>query len=252
MPKTHSVSIIIPCRDDYKYLSSILLDLSNLSPLPEIIVSDASKDHGAVKEICKHHQIKLLQVEPPSRGQQLDKGAEKATSDILLFHHTDTNFSQNHYDSLVQSFNTDSTIIGGAFLKDIEELYPIFRLFSWFHKVYTMHIGTLYGDQSIFVLRSVFFELGGFEGLPLMEDVKFSSKLIDYGNVSVITPKIKSSKRKFSREGTLQRKLKNMWLIILYRIGVSPYKLAEMYYGDQSSSSRGGQFSSNSVGLEKD
>ena len=157
MPQPHSVSIIIPCRDDYKYLSSILLDLSNLSPLPEIIVSDASKDHGAVKEICKHHKIKLLQVEPPSRGQQLDKGAEKATSDILLFHHTDTNFSQNHYDSLVQSFNTDSTIIGGAFLKDIEELYPIFRLFSWFHKVYTMHIGTLYGDQSIFVLRSVFF-----------------------------------------------------------------------------------------------
>ena len=85
-----------------------------------------------------------------------------------------------------------------------------------------MHIGTLYGDQSIFVLRSVFFELGGFEGLPLMEDVRFSSKLRNYGNVNVSTPKIKSFKRKFSREGTLQRKLKNMWLIILYRIGVSP------------------------------
>ena len=47
-------------------------------------MSDASKDHGAVKEICKHYQIKLLQVEPPSRGQQLDKGTERATSDILL------------------------------------------------------------------------------------------------------------------------------------------------------------------------
>ena len=85
-----------------------------------------------------------------------------------------------------------------------------------------------------------------------MEDFRFSYKLRNYGNVNVSTPKIKSFKRKFSREGTLQRKLKNMWLIILYRIGVSPYKLAEMYYGDQSSSSRGGQFSSNSVGLEKD
>ena len=93
-----------------------------------------------------------------------------------------------------------------------------------------MHIGTLYGDQSVFVLRSVFFEIGGFEGLPLMEDVNFSSKLRDYGNVRVLTPKIRSSKRKFSRDGTLQRKLKNMWLIILYRLGVSPYKLAEMYY----------------------
>ena len=163
MPKTHSVSIVIPCRDDYKYLSSTLLDLSNLSPLPEIIVSDASKDHSIVKKICKHHQIKLAQVEPPSRGKQLDKGAEKANSDILLFHHADTDFSQNHYDSLIQSFNTDSTIIGGAFLKDINDLYPMFRLFSWFHKIYTMHIGTLYGDQSVFVLRSVFFELGGFE-----------------------------------------------------------------------------------------
>ena len=252
MPKTHSVSIIIPCRDDYKYLSSTLLDLSNLSPLPEIIVSDASKDHSIVKKICKHHQIKLVQVEPPSRGQQLDKGAEKANSDILLFHHADTDFSQNHYDSLIQSFNTDSTIIGGAFLKDINDLYPMFRLFSWFHKIYTMHIGTLYGDQSVFVLRSIFFELGGFEGLPLMEDVNFSSKLRDYGNVRVLAPKIKSSKRKFSREGTLLRKLKNMWLIILYRLGVSPYKLAEMYYGDQSASSRGGQFSLNSVGLEED
>ena len=166
MPKKHSVSIIISCRDDYKYLSSILLDLSKLSPLPEIIVSDASRDHVVVKEICKHHQIKLLQVEPPSRGQQLDKGAEKSTSDILLFHHTDTNFSQNHYDSLVQSFNTDSIIIGGAFLKDIEELYPIFPLFSWFHKVYTMHIGTLYGDQSIFVLRSVFLNLMALKVCP--------------------------------------------------------------------------------------
>ena len=156
MPKTHSVNVIIPCRYDYKYLSSILLDLSKFSPLPEIIVSDTSKDSGVVKEICKHYQIKLLQFEPPSRGQQLDKGAEKATSDILIFNHTDTNFSQNHYDSLVQSFNTDSTIIGGAFLKDIEELYPIFQLFSWFHKVYSMHIGTLYGDQSIFVMRSFF------------------------------------------------------------------------------------------------
>ena len=85
-----------------------------------------------------------------------------------------------------------------------------------------------------------------------MEDFRFSSNLRDYGNVSAITPKVKSFKKKFSCEGTLQRKLKNMWLIILYRIGVSPYKLAEMYYGDQSSSSRGGQFSSNSVGLEKD
>ena len=41
-----------------------------------------------------------------------------------------------------------------------------------------------------------------------MEDVMFSSKLRDYGNVSVFTPKIKSSKRKFPREATLQRKLK--------------------------------------------
>ena len=72
-----------------------------------------------------------------------------------------------------------------------------------------MHIGTSWRPKYI-VLRSVFFELGGFEGLPLPEDVKFSSKLRDYGNVSVITPKIKSLKENFLGK-ELRKKIKNMY-----------------------------------------
>jgi hypothetical protein len=93
-----------------------------------------------------------------------------------------------------------------------------------------MHIGTMYGDQSIFVVRSVFQDLGGFRDLPLMEDVCFSSRLREYGAVNLIGPPIRSSDRKFSKEGRIQRKMKNVWLVFLYRIGINPERLAQMYY----------------------
>lgn len=230
-----SVSIIIPCRDDYKHLLITLSKISKLYPKPEIIVCDASKKPSMIKEICINYNAKFIKVSSPSRGNQLDAGAELAGSKILLFHHADTDFSQDHYNSLMNLFRTQESIIGGAFLKDIGELYPSLKVFSWLHRLYTTHIGTLYGDQSIFVLRSVFTEMGGFGDLPLMEDVNFSSRLRDYGNVSVITPAIKSSSRKFSIDGKFKRKIKNIGLIFLYRLGVSPDELVKLYYDDKTS-----------------
>ena len=241
MSEAVSVSIIIPCRDDHQYLDELLNNITALLPLPEIIVSDSSRETQRVKEICNNYGVKMIQVHPPSRGQQLDLGAQKASCELLIFQHVDTDFSQDHYDSIIELFKSEPEIIGGAFLKDIDELYPCFRFFNWLHKIYTKYVGTLYGDQSVFVLKSVFFELGGFEGLPLMEDVKFSSKLRDYGSVRVIAPSIKTSHRKFIREGTLKRKLSNMWLIVLYRLGVSPIKLAAKYYSKKTSVSHSGQ-----------
>ena len=86
------------------------------------------------------------------------------------------------------------------------------KLFAWIHKIFTMHIGTMYGDQSIFVLSSVFQELGGFRGMPLMEDVSFSSRLREYGPVKVIAPPLRSSNRKFLKEGHIKRKIRQVVL----------------------------------------
>ena len=46
-----SVSIIIPCRDDYKHLLITLIKISKLYPKPDVIVCDASKKPSIIKEI---------------------------------------------------------------------------------------------------------------------------------------------------------------------------------------------------------
>ena len=134
MSEAISVSIIIPCRDDHHYLDELLNNITALSPLPEIIVSDSSRETQRVKEICNNYGVKMIQVHPPSRGQQLDLGAQKASCELLIFQHVDTDFSQDHYDSIIELFKSEPEIIGGAFLKDIDELYPCFRFLIGFIK----------------------------------------------------------------------------------------------------------------------
>jgi len=46
----------------------------------------------------------------------------------------------------------------------------------------------------------------------------------------VIDPPLRSSRRKFTHDGVWRRKLENMRLVALFRLGVSPEKLAQVYY----------------------
>ena len=232
MTDEFNVSFIIPCCDDFFFLRKCLSTLMALEPVPQIVVSDASKDRVSVRSLCDKFGVDLVELHKPSRGKQLDAGSEIAKGEILVFHHADTEFSQEHYYSLNTLFQNDSSALGGAFVKDIVGLYPHMKYFVWAHKLFTMHIGTMYGDQSIFVLRSVFQNLGGFRGMPLMEDVSFSSRLRECGTVHLIGPPIRSSYRKFIKEGRIKRKMKNVWLVFLYRIGLNPDRLAKMYYFD--------------------
>ena len=225
-----AVSFVIPCRNDFAILGDCLDTLAGLDPRPQIVVADCSDDWMSVRQLCQGHGALFVQVARPCRGTQLDAGAAVAGGDVLVFHHADSEFSQAHYDSLRKLFACDPMLGGGAFLKDLSAAYPNLVWLRPLHRIYTRHVGTMYGDQSVFVAREVYEELGGFGELPLMEDVRFSARLRDTVRVKVIGPPLRSSRRKFERDGVWRRKLENMFLIALFRLGVSPEKLAQMYY----------------------
>jgi uncharacterized protein len=95
----------------------------------------------------------------------------------------------------------------------------------------TRHGGTLYGDQSIFVRRDVFQQLGGFARIPLMEDVEFSRRLRAAGKIAVLDPPVESSARRHLRKGAWRTSIQNGLFIVLYKLGVSPHRLHRWYYG---------------------
>lgn len=92
-----------------------------------------------------------------------------------------------------------------------------------------------YGDQAIFVRRDIFEALGGFEGIPIMEDVDFMTRLRKAGHpVRILHTAVRTSARRQQREGIAWCTLRNLLLRLLYHLGAPPRTLASLYrrHGD--------------------
>ena len=224
-----TVSFVVPCWNDAARLGTQLQALGRLDPRPEMIVADASDDGEAVAAIAAESGAKYVAVSKPNRGGQLNAGAKLASGEVLVFHHADTTFSQAHLDSLSEAMSGDR-LRGGAFYKDIRAHFPKVGWSEPLVRWYSRRIGVIYGDQSVFVRRTEFEAMGGFREIPLMEDVEFSKRLRAGGKVTLLDPPLRTSMRKFKADGALRRKVQNVGLVWLFRLGVSPERLHAWYY----------------------
>ncbi|MCR4290965.1 MAG: hypothetical protein NUV86_11980, partial [Candidatus Scalindua sp.] len=76
-----------------------------------------------------------------------------------------------------------------------------------------------YGDQGLFVKRSVFKELGGFGEMPNCEDLDFICRLKKHGKIIILDERISSSIRRWVNHGILQTSLRNQSLLFSYILG---------------------------------
>lgn len=88
-------------------------------------------------------------------------------------------------------------------------------------------IGT--GDQTIFVRRRVFEELGGFADIALMEDVEFSRRLKQCGRIAHLRHKVATSGRRWEQHGIVRTVLLMWWLRLRFWLGADPALLARIY-----------------------
>ncbi len=143
------VSFVVPVWNDLRRLEVALERLDELDPPPEVLIADASDERGPVRDLAERSGARLIEVDRPNRGGQLNAGAREASGEVLVFHHADTQLSQAHYESLIDALTDDAGLVGGAFYKDIRSHHP--RV-SWSEPAvrwYSRHIGVLYGDQSV-------------------------------------------------------------------------------------------------------
>ncbi len=87
-----------------------------------------------------------------------------------------------------------------------------------------------FGDNGIFVKRTVFEALGGFKTIPIMEDYDFSKRLQEqFSVVRIGAPRLVVSPRRHVEAGFIKTRMQ--WILIkrLYQVGVSPHVLARWY-----------------------
>jgi rSAM/selenodomain-associated transferase 2 len=223
-----TLSVIIPCWNDVSALRQILQVIRGLEGISETIVADAS-EANACRAVAEQAGVQVAACARPNRGAQMNTGAALARSAVLLFQHADTNLTQAHLDALLAAMGNPSAA-GGAFHRKFDGRHPWSRTFEPLARILAERGGTLYGDQSIFVRREVFEQLGGFAAIPLMEDVEFSRRLRRAGKVVVLDPPISTSPRHHERRGAIRTSIRNGLMIALYRLGISPQRLHAWYY----------------------
>ncbi|MFQ5962727.1 MAG: TIGR04283 family arsenosugar biosynthesis glycosyltransferase [Candidatus Scalinduaceae bacterium] len=210
---TIETSIIIPTLNEEKVIKRCLETVVNI-PGIEVIVSDGGSKDKTVEVTRLFKDIKLI-FSMRGRGIQMNAGASHAQGKILLFLHADCILSKEAILNVLTTLKNNS-IAGGAFkIKLLSDKFP-YRLIeagiNFRSKVFKLP----YGDQGLFVKKSIFKELGGFRRMAVCEDVDFIWRLKKFGEITILDEEICSSVRRWENNGILRTSLRNQTLLASY------------------------------------
>jgi rSAM/selenodomain-associated transferase 2/rSAM/selenodomain-associated transferase 1 len=220
-----TVSVIIPALNESGVIATTLQSVRQHNPL-EIFVVDCGSADVTVESAQKAGAVVL--GSNPGRARQMNAGAAKAGGAILLFLHADT-ILPSEWNSEVLRILKDQKIAAGAFAFRVTENFlgkrMLERTVNWRSRRFQLP----YGDQGLFLRRSLFEEVGGFASLPIMEDYEIVRRLRRQGRVVTSRLAATTSGRRWKRLGWLRVTLKNQLMIAGFRFGVAPETLARFY-----------------------
>lgn len=227
------ISIIIPAYNEEAQLPVLISHLKKVSSgkISEIIIVDGGSTDNTAEIIKSDPDLTYIPSEK-GRAVQMNTGAKNAKSAILYFLHADS-FPPENFDSLIVSA-VKSGKKAGCFKMKFDKDHWWLKLMGHFTKV--NHITCRGGDQSLFVEKQLFDEIGGFnESYRVYEDNEIIKRLYKKKQFTIIKSWITTSARLYERLGVWN----TQWLFIeIYwkrRRGATAEELYSHYYKKTSS-----------------
>jgi rSAM/selenodomain-associated transferase 2 len=218
------ISVIIPALNEANSLGASLEPLR--ASKAEIIVADGGSDDGT-REIARQFGATVIRVET-GRCDQMNEAAKLATGRILLFLHADTKLPEQWEDEALNTLKNPGVVCGAfSFRLDVDS--RALRLIERLANFRSAFFRTPYGDQALFLTSEVFFRVGGYAKMPIMEDFDLVRRLRKIGKVVTSRAPAVTSARRWLELGPLKTTLINQAVILGYYMGVSPAKLAAFY-----------------------
>ncbi len=223
------LAVVIPTLDEERALGRCLAAVGAGEGLEVVVADGGSRDR--TRELAALAGARVV-TGPRGRGPQLNAGASSTTAPRLLFVHADCELPAGWRPALQRALDDSRTALAcfrlhtvhsgeagrpgprGLWLRglDLRSFLPLLP----------------YGDQGFGVRREVFDALGGFPGIPLMEDLAFARACRRRGRIRRLPLAMRTTARRFE-DGPLAARLKTLSFPWLFRLGVSPHTLARWY-----------------------
>lgn len=218
------ISIIIPVYNEEIAIKKVLETLTYAEDLEVIVVDGGSSDRTA--EFANQYPVKVIECEK-NRAVQMNEGAKQSRGEILLFLHADCLAENGSLKEIAQALNNG--YIGGCLSQKIDSSRLIYRFIEKSGNMRARLFRIFYGDQAIFVHRDVFFKLGGFDAVPLFEDILFSRKMRKEGKAVILPKAVYASSRRWEKRGIIKTTF-IYWLLTLgLHFNIPFSKLKSMY-----------------------
>jgi hypothetical protein len=143
----------------------------------------------------------------------------------LVFLHADTRLAPG-YASCIREALRDPDVVGGAFQFRFDHRSAALRLVEWGARLRVALFTLPYGDQGLFIRRSVLEQIGGVPQAPIMEDLDLVSAMRRRGKLVILTPAATTSARRYVGSGVWRTAGRHLLAVAAWGLGVDRHRIA--------------------------
>lgn len=156
----------------------------------------------------------------------MNKGADVASKEILYLLHLDSIPPRNFDLKIVEAVNNGAD--SGCFQMEFDLNHWLLSLSGWM----TKFNGLIFrgGDQSLFVRKTVFKEIKGFNSeLIILEDIDIIKRIMKSHSFVVLNAKLITSARRYKENGVIYLQSMFGFIHLMNGLGVSQEKMLNFY-----------------------
>lgn len=220
------IAIIIPVYNESKIIEKFSHHIETVFKNAEIIFVDGKSTDDTTQKIAGKY--KLLHSKKRSRGYQMNLAAKSSVADYFFFVHADSYFDENAYSEVMKFVSSSKKLACFKIKFDSNNIFM--KLIALMSNIRIKLRSIVFGDQGILIERELFFELGQFPDIPIMEDYALSIKLKKKKvKINILNSNIISSDRRFRKNGILKTIFKMQKLQRMYRKSKDINKILKLY-----------------------